>query len=48
MRTTISLENDVAKRQEYVRNRRDSHFKPLLNEAIRQGVDALNVHIATR
>ncbi|MGH8567250.1 MAG: DUF2191 domain-containing protein [Gammaproteobacteria bacterium] len=41
MRTTITLENDVAKRLEHLRARRDANFKRLVNEALRAGLDTL-------
>jgi hypothetical protein len=41
MRTTITLETDVAKRLEHLREQRDGNFKRLVNEALRAGLDTL-------
>lgn len=41
MRTTLTLEDDVAARLEKLRGRRDDSFKTLVNEVMRRGLDAV-------
>jgi predicted transcriptional regulator len=38
MRTTLSLDDDVAAALERLRENRDASFKDLVNEALRQGL----------
>ena len=42
MRTTLTLEPDVARRLERVQKERDSSFKAIVNEALRLGLDQLD------
>jgi hypothetical protein len=41
MRTTLTLDDDVAARLEQERRKRRASFKTVLNEALRAGLDAL-------
>jgi hypothetical protein len=42
MRTTLTLEKDVAVALEKLRQKRDSSFKDVVNEALRQGIRVMN------
>jgi hypothetical protein len=42
MRTTLSLDDDVAAALERLRKNRDASFKELVNEALRQGLRQLD------
>jgi hypothetical protein len=42
MRTTLTLEKDVAVALERLQQKRDSTFKDVVNEALRQGIKAMN------
>jgi hypothetical protein len=42
MRTTLSLDDDVAALLEEVRKRRDAGLKQIVNEALRYGLEHLN------
>jgi len=41
VRTTVTLDDDIAKRLERARQRRQQTFKDALNEAVRAGLPAL-------
>ena len=41
MRTTLTLDPDVAARLKRLRQRRDARFKDVVNEALREGLRAL-------
>jgi predicted transcriptional regulator len=41
MRTTLTLDDDVAARLERLRKNRNASFKELVNEALRQGLRSL-------
>ena len=41
MRTTLTLDDDVAIRLEKLRDERNESFKALVNDALRRGLDAL-------
>lgn len=41
MRTTLTLDDDVATRLERLRRSRDANLKDLVNEALRRGLDEL-------
>lgn len=41
MRTTLTLDDDVAVRLERLRSERDQAFKTIVNEALRHGLDRL-------
>lgn len=43
MRTTLTLEKDVAIALEKLQQKRDSSFKDVVNEALRQGIKVLSV-----
>jgi hypothetical protein len=42
MRTTLTIEPDVARRLERLQKDRDASFKSIVNEALRLGLDALD------
>jgi hypothetical protein len=42
VRTTLTLENDVAIRIEHLQKRRQASFKDVINEVLRAGLDALD------
>ena len=42
MRTTLTLDNDVAARIERLRRQRDASLKDIVNEALRRGLDDLS------
>jgi hypothetical protein len=42
MRTTLTLEKDVAIALEKLQQKRDSSFKDVVNQALRQGIKAMN------
>ena len=42
MRTTLTLEPDVARRIERVQKEREASFKSIVNEALRLGLDQLD------
>lgn len=42
MRTTLTLDDDVAARLERLREERDESFKAIVNELLRLGLDALD------
>jgi hypothetical protein len=42
MRTTLTLEDDVAVRLERLRKERDATMKDIVNEALRRGIDQLS------
>lgn len=48
MRTTLSLEEDVAVALERLRRNRDESFKDLVNEALRRGLQQMNSRPAKR
>lgn len=48
MRTTLSLEEDVAVALERLRRNRDESFKDLVNEALRRGLQQMNNRPAKR
>lgn len=48
MRTTLTLDDDVAARIDELRRRRSGSFKALVNEALRQGLAALDAPKPTR
>lgn len=42
MRTTLTLDDDVAARIERLRRQRDANLKDIINDALRRGLDDLN------
>jgi hypothetical protein len=42
MRTTLTIDDDLAMQLEHLRRRRDVCFKDLVNEALRRGVREIN------
>jgi predicted transcriptional regulator len=42
MRTTLTLDNDVAARLERLRRARDASLKDIVNDALRRGLDDLS------
>ena len=48
MRTTLSLDDDVAVLLEQVRKARDTTFKQVVNEALREGLGRLNAPAEAR
>lgn len=42
MRTTLTIEDDLAIRLEKLRDERGDSFKAVVNDALRRGLDALN------
>jgi predicted transcriptional regulator len=42
MRTTLTLDNDVAARIERLRRQRDASLKDIVNDALRRGLDDLS------
>lgn len=42
MRTTLTLDDDIAVRIERLRRQRDASLKDIVNEALRRGLDDLN------
>lgn len=47
MRTTLSLDDDVASRLDNLRRRRRSTFKQVVNQALREGLAVLEGPVAT-
>jgi hypothetical protein len=41
MRTTVTIDDDVAVRLERLRRERDANFKDVLNDTLRQGLDRI-------
>jgi len=48
MRTTLTIDPDVAKRLEKLRRKGDRPFKAIVNDALRAGLDALDTEQETR
>jgi hypothetical protein len=48
MRTTLSLDDDVAALLEQLRNSRNATFKQVVNDALREGLARLNSPAETR
>jgi hypothetical protein len=48
MRTTLTLEDDVAVRLERLRKERDATMKDIVNGALRRGIDQLSAKAAPR
>ncbi len=48
MRTTLTLEDDVAVRLEKLRDERGDSLKAVVNEALRRGLDALDRGLEAR
>lgn len=48
MRTTLTIEDDVAIRLEKLRDERGDSFKAVVNDALRRGLDALDEPSAER
>ena len=48
MRTTLSLDDDVAVLLEQMRKARDTTFKQLVNDALREGLARLNSPVETQ
>jgi hypothetical protein len=48
MRTTLTLEDDVAVRLERLRRERDVKLKDVVNEALRRGLDSLETPATPR
>ena len=47
MRTTLSLDDDVAALLEQIRSERDTTFKQIVNDALREGLAQLNMPAKT-
>ena len=43
MRTTLTIDDDVAAQLERLRRKRDESFKNLVNEALRRGLQQMNM-----
>jgi hypothetical protein len=41
MRTTLTIDEDVAARLERLRRQRDANFKDVVNDALRRGLDSI-------
>jgi hypothetical protein len=41
MRTTLTIDDDVAARLEHLRQQRDANLKDVVNDALRRGLDSI-------
>jgi hypothetical protein len=48
MRTTLTIDEDVAVRLERVRRERDANLKDVVNDALRRGLDSIETPPAPR